>query len=214
VTNRTREKLAKTFDSVTIKGSNEPASNIAYTASTTYTDLPDANILSGSETVYNDTRNFDRGADYEMGYSAGEIRATSGGDLVAGDAYRVDYRFQARGTYAANPTVTDPAELVETVPGVTSTRLAEQVAFVLATDIDTPRYAAEVTIPDPDPRFDPVEALPPETLGLPATIDALEVRGDPEVTTRGLRVRFGTRPAVEASLSRLSRQVSRVTDRS
>jgi len=40
------------------------------------------------------------------------------------------------------------------------------------------------------------------------------VRGDPELTERGLRVRFGTRPAVESSLQRLSRQVSRVTDRS
>lgn len=210
---RTREKLGKTYGSVTIKGSNEPSGNLPYTASTSFEALPDENILPGSETVYDDTENYDRGDDYEINYQAGEIRATDGGDLVVGNDYRIDYRFRARGTYV-NPDVSDPDELVETVSGVTSPRLAEQVGFVIAEDVETPRYAAEVTIPTPDPRFDPVEALPPAALGLPDGVGALEVTGSPQITEEGLRVRFGTRSAVESSLQRLSRQVSRVSDRS
>lgn len=211
---RTREKLGKTYDAVVVKGSNEPESNIPYTASTTFEALPRENILSGSETVYDDTRNYDRGDDYEINYQTGEIRATAGGDLVVGDAYRVDFRYQARGRFESPDAPAEPDELVETVPGVTSTRLAEQVAFVLASEVDTPRYAAEVTIPDPDPRFDPTDALPPSVLGLPSGIDSLEVRGQPQLTETGLRVRFGTRPPVEATQERLSRQLSRVSDRS
>jgi len=211
---RTREKLGKTYDSVTIKGSNERVSNEPYTADTTFTPLVRANILPGSETVYDDDENYERGDDYEIRYRDGEIRATSGGDLTEGDGYRIDYRYQAKGTFALPDAPGDPEELVETVPGVTSTRLAEQVAFVIASDVATPRYAAEVTIPDPDPRFDPVDSLPPDALGIPTGVSPLEVRGDPELTERGLRVRFGTRPALESSLQRLSRQVSRVTDRS
>jgi hypothetical protein len=211
---RTREKLGKTYQSVTVKGSNEPESNIPYTASTSFEALPRENILAGSETVYDDTRNYDRGDDYEINYQAGEIRATSGGDLVVGDAYRVDFRYQARGTFTSPDAPADPDELVTTVPGVTSTRLAEQVAFVLASDVDTPRSAAEATIPDPDPRFDPTDALPPDALGLPSGIESLEVRGDPQLTEVGLAVRFGTRPPVEATQQRISRQLGRVSDRS
>ena len=214
VSDRTREKLGKTYDSVLVKGSNEPESNIPYTASTSFEALPRDNILAGSETVYDDTRNYDRGDDYEINYQAGELRATSGGDLVVGDAYRVDFRYQARGTFESPDAPADPDELVTTVPGVTSTRLAEQVAFVLASEVDTPRYAAEVVIPDPDPRFDPTDALPPGALGLPSGIDSLEVRGEPQLTETGLAVRFGTRPPVEATQQRLSRQLGRVSDRS
>ena len=211
---RTREKLGKTYDSVTVKGSNEPESNVPYTASTSFTALPRENILTGSETVYDDTRNYERGDDYEMRYREGEIRATDGSDLDPGTDYRIDFRYQAEGTFEAQDAPADPEELVETVPGVTSARLAEQVAFVIQTEADTPRYAAEVTIPDPDPRFDPTEALPPAALGLPDVGDDLEVRGEPQLTEEGLRVRFGTRPSVEQTQQRLSRQLSRVSDRS
>ena len=85
---------------------------------------------------------------------------------------------------------------------------------MIADSVQSPRYAAEVTIPDPDPRFDPTEALPPSALSLPAGAGDLEVRGEPQLTEEGLAVRFGTRPAVEASIQRLSRQLSRVSDRS
>jgi hypothetical protein len=211
---RTREKLGKTYQSVTVKGSHEPESNVPYTASTSFTALPRSNILTGSETVYDDTTNYDRGDDYEMRYRDGEIRATEGGDLVAGDSYRVDFRYQAQGAFTSPDAPADPDELVETVPGVTSERLAEQVAFVIASEVNTPRYAAEVTIPDPDPRFDPTEALPPTALGLPSGIESLEVRGEPQLTEEGLAVRFGTRPPVEATQRRISRQLGRVSDRS
>jgi hypothetical protein len=211
---RAREKLGKTYQRVTVKGSNEPESNVPYTASTSYTALPRNNILTGSETVYDDTRNYDRGDDYEVRYRDGEIRATEGGDLTPGTDYRIDFRYQAQGTFTSPDAPADPNELVETVPGVTSERLAEQVAFVIASEADTPRYAAEVTIPDPDPRFDPTDALPPGALGLPSGIESLEVRGEPQLTEEGLAVRFGTRPPVEATQQRISRQLGRVSDRS
>lgn len=216
INSRTREKLGKTYDSVTVKGSNEPVSREPYTASTTVSSLVRENILPGSETVVDPATgdNFTRGDDYEIDYQPGEIRATSSGALVAGDEYEVNYQYQPRGTFEQSNAPADPDELVELVPGVTSERLGEQVAFVIADSVQSPRYAAEVTIPDPDPRFDPTEALPPSALSLPADAGDLEVRGEPQLTEEGLAVRFGTRPAVEASVQRLSRQLSRVSDRS
>ena len=213
---REREKLGKTYESVTVKGSNEPVSREPYTASTTFSSLGHDNILPGSETVVDPAtgENFIRGDDYEIRYQLGEIRARSTGALTTGDSYDVSYQFQARGTHEQPNAPADPEELVEIVPGVTSERLGEQVALVIANEVDTPRYAAEVTIPDPDPRFDPTEALPPSALGLPSAAGDLEVRGEPQLTEEGLRVRFGTRPAVEESVQRLSRQLSRVSDRS
>jgi hypothetical protein len=216
INSRTREKLGKTYDSVTVKGSNEPVSREPYTASTSVSSLVRENILPGSETVVDPATgdNFTRGDDYEIDYQPGEIRATSSGALVVGDEYEVNYQYQPRGTFEQSNAPADPDELVELVPGVTSERLGEQVAFVIADSVQSPRYAAEVTIPDPDPRFDPTEALPPSALSLPAGAGDLEVRGEPQLTEEGLAVRFGTRPAVEASIQRLSRQLSRVSDRS
>lgn len=212
------EKRGKTYESVTIKGSNQPVSSEPFTASETFVELVRPNILPGSETVYDTSgTNYERGDDYEMRYADGEIRATSGGDLVAGDAYEIDYRYQAKGTFTLPDAPAEPDQLVETVSGVTSQRLAEQVAFVIASEVETPRYAAEVLIPDADPGFDPLEAVSlasvSEGLG---DIDTspLEVRGSPQLTPRGLRVRFGTRPPIEEDIQRLARQVSRVSDRS
>jgi hypothetical protein len=213
---RTREKLGKTYESVTVKGSNEPVSQEPYTASTSFTSLARENILPGSETVVDPATgtNFARGDDYEINYQPGEIRATSSGSLTVGSDYEINYQYQPRGTFTQPDAPADPAELVDIVPGVTSERLGEQVAFVIANEVQTPRYAADVTIPDPDPRFDPTEALPPEVLGLPESASPLEVRGEPQLTEEGLQVRFGTRPAVEESIQRLSRQLGRVSDRS
>lgn len=216
VDSRTRKKLGKTYDSVTIKGSNEPVSREPYTASTTFKSLVRENILPGSETVVDPAtgENYRRGDDYEINYQPGELRATDSGRLSVGNDFEVNYQYQARGTFEQPDAPAEPDELVEVVPGVTSERLGEQVAFVIFDDVETPRFAADVTIPDPDPRFNPTEALPPDALGLPDAAGSLEVRGEPELTERGLRVRFGTRPAVERSIQRISRQLSRVSDRS
>ena len=93
-------------------------------------------------------------------------------------------------------------------------RAAEQVAFAVVNEFNSPRYIAEVTIPDATTGFDPIDALPASAFGLPDTAPPLEPRGEPEITERGLRVRYGTRPSVEAGLQQINRQLGRISDRS
>lgn len=213
---RTREKRGDTFPSVTIKGSPPPVSDERFTASTSFVDLAEEDFLSGSDAVSDpDTgENFTRDVDYEIDRDAGQIRIISGGAMDAGQEYSINYRHKIAGTFTDPDAPADATTGVENVPGATSVRAAEQVAFAVVNEFNEPRYVAEVTIPDPTAVFDPVEAIPAAAFGLPDTAPDLEPRGSPEITERGLRVRFGTRPSVEAGLQQINRQLGRVSDRS
>lgn len=213
---RSRSKRSKTYESVTVKGSNQPVSNEIFTAEDSFTPLVRQNLITGSETVYDESsgENFDRGEDYEIRYSDGEIRATVSGDLEAGETYRIDYRYEAQGTYEL-PGSSDPVEdeFVAQFPGVTSSRLAEQIAFVVAGDFSDPRYTASVRIPEVPPTFDPTESLPAEQFSLPNSAGTFEPSSQPTITPIGLDITYGTRLDSEQTLSQVRNLVNRVTDR-
>jgi len=206
-------KSLSTYPSVTIKGSNKPVSSETFTADTDDVALGNADIVPGSESIYDDQGNYDRGADYEMDYRNGEIRAVSSGGLSQGQDYSIDYSYEVSGSYTVQDAPQDPRELVEQVPAVTSENTAEQIAFTLATRYSTPRYSANITIPTSEVGFDPLEALTLEALGLPADAGPLEVREQPQITPSGIDVRLGSRAPIEAALSELSSQVSAVSKR-
>jgi hypothetical protein len=134
--------------------------------------------------------------------------------MDAGQEYSINYRYKIAGTFTDPNAPADATTRVENVPGATSERAAEQAAFAVVNEFNTPRYIAEVTIPDTTTRFDPIAALSASAFGLPDTAPALEPRGEPQITERGLRVRYGTRPNVEAALQQINRQLGRVSDRS
>jgi len=209
-------KQGETWDSVTIKASNVPVSNEQFTASASFVDLAESDLQTGSESVYDGGTNaqFERGTDYEMDYSNGEIRILSGGGMTGGTDYLIDYRHEVKGTH----TVTSPPdrELVETVPGIVSDRQAEQIAYVVAEvepEVNTPRYEGQLIVPSVDARFDPLEALPLDNLDLPDVATPLSIGGQPEVTPRGLVFNVGSAPPLESQLSGIRDRVQKVSDR-
>jgi len=159
-------------------------------------------------------QNFTRDVDYEIDREAGQIRIISGGAMDAGQEYSINYRHKIAGTFTDPNAPAGATTGVENVPGATSERAAEQVAFAVVNEFNSPRYIAEVTIPDATTRFDPIAAIPASAFGLPDSAPALEPRGEPEITERGLRTRYGTRPSVEAGLQQINRQLGRISDRS
>jgi len=209
-------KQGETWDSVTIKGSNLSVSGEPFTASQTFQDLVQDDLLTGSDAVRDpDTgTQFDRGTDYEMDYSNGEIRALSGGDLTLSDTYEISYEYEVKGTHVVNSP--PDKELVRTVSGVVSDRQAEQIAFVVAEiepQLDTPRYEGQLIVPRVDATFDPLEALPLADLDLPDAATPLSIGGQPEVTPRGLVFNVGSAPKLEAQLSGITNRLGKVADR-
>ena len=209
-------KQGETWDSVTIKASNVPVTNEQFTASTSFVNLAESALQTGSESVYDPgaAGQFERGTDYEMDYSNGEIRILSGGGMTASDTYQIDYRHEVQGTHdvVSNPT----RELVETVPGIVSARQAEQIAYVIAEvepEVNTPRYEGQLIVPSVDATFDPLEALELDSLDLPDVATPLSIGGQPEVTPRGLVFNVGSAPPLESQLSGIRDRVQKVSDR-
>lgn len=211
---KTVTKSGKTYDRVTVRGSNQQASGEPFVADTNAQSLVRDDILRESETVFdpNTGENFERGTDYTMSYKPGEITAVSGGNLSTGSEYRIDYRYKVEGSAGSGPGP-NVEELVRQVSGATSPRQCEQLAFILLDDLSVPRYAADLLIPFDDVAFDEAKAYPPEAFGLGDTATPLEPRGRVERTPDGLRLRLGTRDSADTAVNEIRQQVSTNTDR-
>lgn len=215
----TVEKDLAEFHKFTVFGANKRVSDERFNASTSFVALNNDDIVPGSETVRDpDTGdNFDRGADYEVDWQPGEIKAVGSGDLTSGDEFAIDYRFEVSGSFEDPDAPADFRERDVDIPAVTSQTNAEQIAYVLV-EVDgfnAPRYAADVTVPPSVATFDVVEALPLDTLEqLPDDLGPLEVEEPPRVTPRGTEFVLGTRPPLEERLSELRSRVQQVARRS
>mgnify|MGYP000624385577 CR=1 FL=1 len=209
------DKAGTTYPRVTVKGSPKRVDGEQFTASETYVDLVESDLIGGTEAVVDaDTgTQFTRGADYELDREAGRIRITAESAMSAGTTYEISHQSEVAGTYTVENAPADPRELVRQISGVTTTQQAQQAAFALADELGTPRYAADIVIPEDRVDFDPTEALPLDTLSLPAAATPLEVEGEPELTPRGLAARLGSRDTIEQSLSLVREQLNAVTRR-
>lgn len=208
-------KKVVTYDTVRIKGSSLSVSGETFQASTSFVSLNEDDIVPGSEAVYDSSgTNYQEGIDFTLNYGAGEIKALAGGDLDTSQSYSVDYRHQVESTHTVSGATGDT--LVRTIPGVTSDRQAEQIAYVLAEvypGVSTPRYEGEIVVPRLSSTFDPLEGLNLEDMDLPDVARPLSIRGEPELTPLGLTLRLGSAPSLEESLRAISQQVSAVSDR-
>lgn len=212
------QKKVQTWSKVTIKGSNGDVAGEQFAASTSFQDLAESDIITGSEVVRDDSSGtqYARGDDYEMDYSDGEIRATNDSALTLSNTYAIDYRYEISGTYTIDNPPSNPTTLVRTIPGIVNARQAEQIAYVIA-EVDpatmNPRYEGTVQLPRADASFDPLEALNLPDLDLPDVATPLAIRGEPEATPEGVQARVGSSSRLEAVLGTISDQVSKVSER-
>ena len=152
-------KEKRIYQRVTVKGSNREVSGERFTASNDFVSLANTRLINGSETVYDDDgTQFDRGTDYQIQSRDGTIRQLSGGNLVEGDTYRVDYEFEVQGSFADDD-VSEPRELVEDIPALTSVRACEQAAFALYQTLSSPRWEGTIQLPRDEVGFQVVDAL-------------------------------------------------------
>jgi len=209
-------KDATNYPRVTVKGSPQPVSSEQFTASTSFVSLAESEILVGSESVYDAStgEQFVRGADYELNRETGEIKITNSGDMSVNTVYEIDYRHEIKATSTADNAPAAPRELVEEVPGVSSVRQAEQIAFTLVRQFNDVSYAVDLTIPSDELDFDVLDAFTLENLDIPQAATPLEVRGSPTETPRGLRIRLGTQSEIEREIRQLSQQLQKVSRRS
>lgn len=223
----TVSKDQNVFEKVVIKGSNRRVTTESWNSTSSFQQLDEAGVIvTGSETVYlaseinnqgqvvEQGQTFDRGVDYEMDYQNGQIRATDAGAINIGDAYLVDYSVEVEGSYTVSGAGPNPREFVEQVPQVSSAAGAESIAYILASEFSDPRYAADLTIPQSDVTFDPLDALTLENLDLPSEATPLEPREQPEITPEGIQVRLGTRGRLQQALSSLTERLQQVSRRS
>lgn len=205
----------ETIHEVEVQGSNKTVSGEQFSASTSFVNLTETDIVPASESVRDpDTGDqFVRSEDYEMDWSDGQIRITDDGDMVASDTYEITYRAEVSGTHTATDAPASPRTLTVDIPGVTSSRNAEQLAFVLVSDLKDPRWIGDVVIPPSVTDFDVVEALPLDKLGLPSGASPFFIPEPPRQTPRGTEFRLESQPDQQRRVAQLKRQVSAVVRR-
>jgi hypothetical protein len=205
----------ETIFEVEVQGSNKTVNGEAFSGSTSYVGLNESDIIPNSESVrtQNGDTVFTRDEDYEMDWSGGRIRITDDGDMVAATTYEISYRAEVKETYTDSSAPANPRTLTVNFPGVTSTRQAEQLAFVLVKDLKDPRWVGDVTIPPSVTDFDVVEALPLTKLGLPSGASPFFIPEPPRQTPRGTEFRLESQPDQQRRIAQLKRQVSEVVQR-
>jgi hypothetical protein len=151
---------------------------------------------------------FERGADYELYPTSGEIEILSSGDMAAGTDYQIEYERHLTGSYEAPDydAATDRT-LVESLPAVTTERNAEQAALIAVKTSSEPIQRASVTIDALPSDVLLVEALGLEGLPIEAGLEVWDVRSSRRSTT----LQLGTRDPVDERLSEFESRLSAVS---
>ncbi|MFC7044308.1 fibronectin type III domain-containing protein [Halobacteriaceae archaeon GCM10025711] len=145
---------------------NGVAQNVRGEAFTTsldaYVNLAKSDLLETQEVVYNPSTGtrWERGTDYEMDYSGGQIKALSSGGMSDATQYEIDYEFKTSGSYQSNEYTGAAGETYEdTISGLTTDRACEQAALYFVQRTSEPLWTATVTITDPGPGWSLVDAV-------------------------------------------------------
>lgn len=204
-----------TYHEVTVIGANKAVNGEQFSASNSFVNLTEGDIVPGSESVSDqDTgEQFSRGDDYEMNWRAGEIRATDDGGLVTSDTYQISYRAEVRGTFTEPSPPSGYRSLPVNIPEVVSGRNAEQIAYVLVQDLKDPRWIIDITIPPSAATFDAIEALPLVNLDIPSGAGPFFPIEEPKQTPEGTEFRLVSQFDQQRRVVQIKRQVNTVVRR-
>ncbi|ELZ96063.1 fibronectin type III domain-containing protein [Haloferax mucosum ATCC BAA-1512] len=170
--------------------------------------LPDDHLQSTGEIVRaTDGTRYERGSDYEFDPLEGTVTVRAGGDIDNGDTLVVDYQARTRGTYELPSFDGDETKtVVETIPGVTTGRSADQAALTIVQQTSTPLKTATITIDRFDAGWDLVDQL--SIPGVPGP--AMEPWSITDENGQ-IKTQLGSRDRVEEVVSRLKTRLSAVT---
>lgn len=211
VTKRTDER----YQRAVVYGSNQSVRREQFVADHgVAVPLANERLNEGSDIVYDptDETTFERGEDYELGHSAGEITTLSGGAMTTGETYRIDYEFETRGSWTAphaeNWADEEIRTLVEEIPALSTSRACGQAAHRIVSVADSPQYEATVTLPR-EAAFSVVETL--DIPGFPET-EALHIR---RVETRPgeTSLSLGSRLSVDEVIGDINDRIQSVSRR-
>lgn len=175
INKQTRDRVEK----ATIKGSAQNIRRETFnSAYDSYVNLNQENLVTGGEVVYSagTDEQFVRGTDYEIDALHGRIKVLSTGAMSDSTTYSIDYRYKVKGSYSADG-VSDPVEIVKSVPGLNSDQTCEQLAYRVVEKGASPIWEAEMVVPKQPVGWNVIDKIDPE--GLPG--DGLQIRNIEEV---------------------------------
>lgn len=194
-----------------IHGSSAPVVRDSFTSDVgTFVALDKDDLVAGKEAVYDPSTgtNFDRGTDYEMDYSAGEIKVKSGGSMSDATTYNADYHYNVSGEHTSPSAPASPEPLVRDIPALTTDRACKSAALYLVQKLDEPLWTARVTLPRDQPGRSLVDDLLVERL--PAAVDRMTTNGITH-TAADVVLELGSRRGVEQEIANLNQRVATVS---
>ena len=204
---------SREISAATVYGSSQTVQDESITADVgNAVQLRQSHIQGDSEFVSpaSGFADYERGEDYEMGYTAGEITVLSDGDIADGDSLEVSYQYLPQATVSRS--VGFDNDIVETINSLTSTPRCEQAAQFLVADLDAPVWSATVTIPRDEAGFDLIDEIDPSRLPTP-TGGGYRIEGIDE-SPREVTLQLGSGRSLgeiiqrlESSLSETAREV-------
>lgn len=194
-----------------IYGEGQPVRDEAVTAThDTAVRLAEDYLQPASEIVRSasDGTKYSRGSDYEMGWQAGTITALSSGSIADGESLEVDYTFRTRGVYES-PDWSDGSETFsDTVAGVTTEQVAEQLALLLVKEGSTARTTATVDVESGSNSWSLTDALSFEDVPIDVGVEVYSVEDSP----RGARLQLGSRDPVQERVREFQERLSAVSE--
>ncbi|WP_135302635.1 hypothetical protein [Haloarcula amylovorans] len=204
-------RVERAVDKVIIKGSVLRRRDERITAGIgTAVPVSEDELVHGRETVYDPATDTEylEGTDYSLNAQAGEVVALSNGAISDGQELAVDYGFRPVGE--SSTSVSDPNEIVRSIPGLTTDIECQLVAEQIAAKLDEPLKEGTVTVETDRTDWSLVESRVFEAL---PTEDVVDIR-DAQPAAEGTDIRFGSRQPVEDIIGEIRDRVSALAQRS
>lgn len=169
-------------------------------------------LLTSSEMVTDPSTGtaYERGTDYEMDYSVGEITTLSGGAMSDAAEYAIQYRYEPRGSFEDDTHSGDARnEEFLKVPSVSTDRGAQQAAFTVVRQAKDPIRRASIEIDRSEAGWSLVDALALEELPIDEQLAIYSI----DETPQSVSLELGSRDQLTEIVSRLEERIASASKR-
>lgn len=153
---------------------------------------------------------FERGQDYEIDWTAGEITTKAGGSIDDGQTIAIDYWYRSAGEAVADGVTTPNRTLVKSIPGLTTDNGCGNAAVILVSNTKDPQRTVEVTIPNDQPGWSVVESINFDQVPIgPTALEILDVDNIPAQT----KLQLGNRQSIADVVGGIQRRTQILSTR-
>jgi len=207
------ETVEELVERVVVKGSAQRRQGEEFVADHSGTiTLDNDEVQAGKEVVTAPLTGtqFSRGRDYEWTDPLeGELTTVSGGDIVDGQTYEIDYQYRPTNSFTVSGASTNPNTEIVDIAALTTERACGQVARRIAQQLDEPLTEATVTVPIAEAGWTVVDEI--DLTNLPGD-DQFEIKSV-ESTPEESVLQLGTRQSVGEVVGEIRTRLQSVTER-